>query len=186
MSEEKTKKNPYVQCIKCRNLWYAVGILSTIGIILFGYVFFDFASLINILIVWDLFRYIGLATVGCICGYISFDSLKKYCNEKIGQEYRRSSEELFGACICIFIVLLAVAVIGFYLPMTMEEYQVRQSEDRLTAIENLSCKTFMANINGWSVDMFELYDWDNEHRLTHIIYSLDNYKTLDIKYGGCR
>ncbi len=180
MSEKKKERNPLVQCVKCRNLWYAIGILSVITILIVGFVFLDFYHHVNVLIVWDLIRYVGLSIVIAICGYVSAILFKEYCTEKhnYDTEYKRDSGKLIGACVATTIIILATVTIGYYLPATFAEYGIRDastSEQRIELIKELPCSVFHSSYQtyGSYFHFYKIWLWTEENGLEEISYNLD-------------
>lgn len=182
MSESKSKRNPYVQCVKCRNLWLGVGIFAGVFTLIIGYMFLDFYHHVNLIIAWDLIRYGGMFAVSLICGMFSFQSFRDYCTDKFMDEYRRDGEKLIAGFLTAFIVLLGTVFIVYFLPMTLLENEMRSMSDEefKQAIIDMPCNQFNGNFGrnhyyGNHVN-FELESWDTERGLYKRIMQLDQSK----------
>ncbi|MDX1371940.1 MAG: hypothetical protein R3321_05690 [Nitrososphaeraceae archaeon] len=183
MSEEKSNnQNPYVQCIKCRNLWVAVGLLSVVAVLVFGFTLFEFANLINLLIMFDVLRYGGVGFVIFLCGYLAFRFIKDYCTEKFSGEYKRDSGLLIGGSIAIGIIIIAVAIMTYFIPITLEEYQFRETYHDVgieQAIKGLTCKTFRSSSDNWfryTVVDYQIFDWTPEKGLYDLKTQYSKYE----------
>lgn len=151
-------------CIKCKKLWYGIIILMIFSIVIFGFIFFDFEHKFNIIFLIDIIRYGGIGIGIGLAIFLAAKSFYKYCTNYDG-------DELFTAIIISIIVIIGIGVLGFYIPITTEEHNLRLSQtdqEMIEGISNLSCTAFKMNYNGFgSFREYQLWNW-NEDKGLHL------------------
>lgn len=158
-----------VSCLKCRNLWIAISLLALATTIVLGFAFFDWKLKFPFVDPYFIINAIlyGLATVVLtLTGCLAFREFKAYCTSP---KQARESFDLVIGTVCTFIAI--VVIIGFvhFTPTLFIEDQLTKldEQERLQAIKNLDCRSFVTNVNIYS-DFY--YSGQNTY-----IYALNVY-----------
>ena len=137
-----------ISCLKCRSLWIAIAI-GAIAVLLIGIAVFDFKIYSdNIYYIQDGLRYSILFLTIPLFGYSAYYNIRKFCSKPYTVEHGGSGgsiENLAWGIGSAVIVIALIMILYSFMPMTIQEWQVRSDDYSIESILKLDCKTLISN-----------------------------------------
>ncbi len=153
-----------ISCIKCKNLWIGI-VIGIVALVFLGIGIFDSKVYSdNYYYISDGLRYSGIIGLIGFCCKFSHYNIKRFCSKPYTIENGGNGGRLenlgWGIGLAVITITLTMILIN-YLPMTLQEWEVRSDDYSTESILELDCKTLNSNkIDNWGYDdMF--YGLDN-------------------------